>query len=236
MGNNLLDMKEYHIEHEELIELRNFLEKWRKYAETIDWEQAYKDTEQHFCRFTEQTGFIVPMNWQPGEIKEFPISSKKDGEKILLDYYKTDNNANLNQIFDEIKEIISKNNTKWNSLIADCLLCYENKFFKPIVPSLVSIIEGIIAEPCNINNDYKNKINTYCQKQGFDGSFTRIIWTSIGKYFDNLYKYKKFSEERPNSLNRHWIQHGRDNSELWREIDVIQLFCALHAMLTVTYR
>ena len=235
MENNLTNVKDYYIEFEGIRELREALEALREYTKAIDFDKAFKYNEQHFRRFVEQTGFMIPMQWQPWEVHEFPISNREDGEKILLDYYKADNSANLNIIFDDIKDFINKNHMKWNSLITDCLVCYENNLFKPIVPSLISVIEGIITESNDINNGYKNKINEYCKKQGMDSSFTRIIWTSIAVYFDNLYRFKKFNEERAPFLNRHWIQHGRDNSALWREIDVIQLFCALHTIMTLRY-
>lgn len=71
------------------------------------------------------------------------------------------------------------------------------------------------------------------RKKRREGSLNYITWISVEKFIECLFRYKKFDDDRPIFLNRHWILHGRDNTD-WEIGDSLRLFNALNTISQLT--
>lgn len=183
--------------------------------------------------FTDNTGWIISPLFTFPIVENLLEKMDKDyADMNLYRYFKC--NDNMNVLFKSIQKLKHNANLKLDSLIDDVIEGYKMGLYKVALPSLVSIIEGILSEEKKINSKYKNNLYQYCIEKS--NKFKTIdieylVFKSLSKYIENFYQNVNFYKQRPKFINRHLIQHGRDNTALWREVDAINLFCVLEGLL-----
>lgn len=152
--------------------------------------------------------------------------------QLFYEYYTNNDLVNLKAEFDEIKTRIPD---ELKSLMDQCISCFLRGDWHITIPSLLIIVEGLIAMflKTNKNSSYllshwEKKIN---QKEN---QLTYALSVSLHEYISNsLFVYKNFKEDRGEGINRNWILHGRDTPDLWKDIDSIKLFILISALLFV---
>lgn len=193
--------------------------------------------------FTDETGWIIsPLFTFPivGNLLEEIEKDYTDKDYTYKDcadenlYRYFTSNDNMNCLFKSIKKSNHSAKLKFDSLIDEVIEAYKMGLYKIALPSLVSIIEGVLSEEKKINAQYKKDLSEYCiekSKKYNETDVEYLVFKSLSKYIENFYKYIDFSKPRPRLINRHFIQHGRDDTNLWREVDAINLFCVLDGIL-----
>jgi hypothetical protein len=127
----------------------------------------------------------------------------------------------------------------WRDLLRESFRAFNQGLHKICVPSLVSVLEGYailrLVETAEGNRKDHFQRDTAPQR-GLRGlrrhnnqHVKGMIWQSLVEFFDNLYKHSDFCSDRPTFLNRHWIQHGRSESD-WTKLDALRLFNALDTL------
>ncbi|MBU2700465.1 hypothetical protein Ga0466249_001557 [Sporomusaceae bacterium BoRhaA] len=182
------------------------------------------------CDKLADAGWILPLEFFPFEILEVVDKyTLEELDEYFYDFYTENDNERIKLIFKDIKE--SKSIDQWNGLIEECIKAYQNGYCLILIPSLLSVVEGLLSKLSDNPQNIKMKSLCKSQAENEDG-ITRVIWMSIWKFIEQLYKKINFDEVRPYVINRHRILHGRDETN-WKPVDVVRLFIAIHTVLCV---
>ena len=141
------------------------------------------------------------------------------------------NDINVKHIITQIKET-KKLNSALIKLFNECVQCFWNGSYQISVNALISVLEGILSTYWPDKNNIRMMI--ICEKnygvsvqqhQAVKG----LIWNSICHFIKMLYSKSEFQQDEPSSINRHWVLHGRTQTE-WQRIDCIRLFVAIYSV------
>jgi len=178
-----------------------------------------------------KAGWIIPMDFSFAKI--LTLIEGYHAEEIdvfFLKHYTADNNKQLNLILS--KMLPDKGLMQWRPLLEDCKLAFQHGCYKVTIPCLLSILEGMMAKFINDPRSIRmtNMIKS-CEKfKDVEAlRIKRLILTSVINFINNVFATSYFDNERPSLINRHWILHGRDETD-WKEIDSIRLFLAIDTM------
>jgi hypothetical protein len=180
------------------------------------------------CEVLSDLGWTYPKGLSLGEIVVLVDNcTKEEIDQYFYTFYTENDNEVLNSIFEEIQK--DKNIEKWGKLVNECILAYRNGFYLIIIPSLISIIEGLISK-IMIEPNSTNVVKACKTMIVKEDSIQKIAWMSIYKFIERLFKGQKFNGDRPEIINRHRILHGRDEPN-WSIVDVIKLFTTIQSLL-----
>jgi hypothetical protein len=201
------------------------------------WDEDHVWMLDNCVKFGKEKGWVISPDW-PVPFVEVILDSGKTAEEIdsiLLMYYTENDGRELKELFKKLRELRNEKVEQWYSLIDDCIDIYKKGYFRPVIPSLISIIEGIPAMGAgNPQAKHIKNIKEYCNSKAkqYAGNYALgVVWASIVNYMDSLFMNSFFRDSRPLSINRHRVQHGRDNCAEWQEIDAIKLFNTVHALI-----
>jgi hypothetical protein len=183
-----------------------------------------------------ELGWAVPMNFTMSQEIALadPANSDEDIERCIVDFYLCDQHKQLRRLYDDLiaTEVLSQ----WHPLLRQCFKAFELNLHLVTIPSLISVLEGAIAQKCNtlrtknVHVIGPTKAKACQENQRSPYNIDYFIWSSLAAFIEKLYDRSDFSKERPPSLNRHWILHGRDSTQ-WTVADAIRLFNALHSIV-----
>lgn len=156
--------------------------------------------------------------------------SNREIDEVFTLYYTDESN------YQEMKKSILENiDLRWKTIMADVFNLYEENRYRVCIPLLVSIFEGEVANLMDTKSYGKNlkKELKRASDKVEEGFILNIEISSLRVYYEeHLFNDKRFSEERGYQINRHWVQHGRDNPELWTKTDALRL---LNAISTIQF-
>jgi hypothetical protein len=206
-------------------------EQWKQ-----NWDETIQFIETNSKRFGNESGWVVSPLWAPpliGYILD-PQRTLQEIDECLLEYYSADDNDFLKELFADIRKYHIPEFEKWYLLVDECIGAFEHGLFRPVIPSLITVIEGIPAIYAgNPKGKHTQTIKDYClgmERRSNDIEF-KIIWVSIKNYLDQLFAVDDFKEIRSQLINRHRVEHGRDDCPAWRKIDAIKLFVTVQALM-----
>lgn len=160
------------------------------------------------------------MNLRDYATSELIGMSNEEIDNYFMEYYSNE------YIYRELKEsILLKVELRWRSIMTEVFEAYEEGKYRLYIPLLISVIEGEIADLINTPS-YGGTLKDELQKaiNEVPDSITKIAFLSLQVAFSkNLYVQDKFVNERGNKINRHRVQHGRDNPDLWKKEDAVRL-------------
>ncbi|MBD8015053.1 hypothetical protein [Planococcus wigleyi] len=130
------------------------------------------------------------------------------------------------------KDIVGRIDPKWNELIDDCFFLFENDRYKSAIPVLFSVIEGELGTTLDSDEVGTRLVRDMKRAaKGEEARFRKVVLYSIVKCFDKgLFVRNEFKDERKPVINRHWVSHGRDNPNLWEEVDFLRLITVLNSI------
>ena len=121
------------------------------------------------------------------------------------------------------------------NLTDQCWQAFQNKLYAVCATSLLSVIEGILSEFSDDKQDVR--MMKVCQKKvdtfpSTGSTIQKHIWLSYNNFIRNLYQKSDFSADEPETINRHWLLHGRSDFEI-DEMDCIRLFNAVQSLCMI---
>lgn len=185
------------------------------------------------CKLMADAGWIIPFELQPWEILSLVenCSSKEKMNEWVYDFYTANNNENLKNVFLSIRE--DNRIIQWEKLMNECIKAYSQGFICVIIPSLLTIIEGIISKWMENPKSIKVCTPVKSKMDSTKDDYGKLCWLSIHLVITRIFNSQNFDKDRPELINRHWILHGRDETK-WEKIDVVRLFVTVHALLCVS--
>ncbi|MFD4927695.1 hypothetical protein ACFWMS_02050 [Peribacillus butanolivorans] len=197
--------------------------KMKKYKINIDYELY-----EYISKKIGLSGWTVPFSITFADMDLFEKDSltRRDIDAIFYKYYSED------EIFESMIDAIlsNKNIERWHEAIEQCVYAHKNKMFILSISTLIPILEGILST--FENNKTNIKMMKVCKEMletTDNKSIKKIMWISCYHFISTLYQKSDFSGTEPETVNRHWILHGRtafNNSE----IDSIRIFNAIETV------
>lgn len=179
-------------------------------------------------------GWTIDGHWDFFMIdKVLQFNNKQQLDQFLYkEYYACEDKQEVKRLSKAILKYESL--SLWKPLIEECNKAYQHGMYRICIPSLISVIEGIVGKKINdkktigleaLSKKLKEEINKLPSH-----SVRRLCVISIKCWYDKVFELIKFSSERSLVINRNWIMHGRDDCNLWKEIDAIRLYSTIYML------
>lgn len=198
----------------------------------LDIEIVNKLIEENYPRLA-KAGWTIPLEFTLTETYELLSGNTQEHlDQYFLHYYTQNEYYFLDELFASL--LANSYLIKWNKLLSECINAYKDGYCLITIPSLISAIEGVLSVHWPNKDNTNVKIISKAMIAKYDeDTLEKTAWLSIHEFVCCLFKGAAFSKKRPPIINRHWILHGRDETQ-WQQIDAIRLFHALHT-ISVTY-
>lgn len=151
-------------------------------------------------------GWTIPpyINW----LKISSLNPLKNNQSELIAGWVL--NYDNNECY--LRNIISNCPEKWKTLLSQCVECYFSEKYAICIPSLSTIIEGLISHKLTDQGPEKIRYHASFQDriaQDYYVGADLIIALSLKAFIKHFFNPSDFSCEEPNIPNRHWLAHGR---------------------------
>jgi len=191
----------------------------------IDWPTLQTRMTQG-CERLAILGWALPMSFTPRELVEIAEKggANEEIEDYMFEYFTADGGRNFLSLRNNV--LRSEDLVGWHALLEECFDSYDRGHYLVLIPALLSVIEGAVAHNAGKFNSSQlkpNKLAADLENDAERDSIKLLIWRSVRLVLDKLFKHSDFKGPPPGELNRHWILHGRDQSQ-WTQIDAIRLF------------
>lgn len=179
-------------------------------------------------------GWTLPAELPITVIYTLGNTDELDDINLFMEqFYTYDDYRNMKAMINGIQE--SRIKAGLMKLVNECWDAFNSKKYAICATSLLSVIEGILSEFSDNKQDIR--MMRVCQKHVDtfppDGStIKKHVWISYNQFIKILYQKSDFTADEPETINRHWLLHGRSDYEV-TEIDCIKLFNAVHSLCMV---
>ena len=179
-------------------------------------------------------GWTLPAELNIYAVKTIANTNKLDDINAFLKwFFTTEDFQKTKDMVNGIKASPIKEGLK--NLTDQCWQAFQNKLYAVCATSLLSVIEGILSEFSDDKQDVR--MMKVCQKKvdtfpSTGSTIQKHVWISYNNFIRNLYQKSDFSADEPETINRHWLLHGRSDFEI-DEMDCIRLFNAVQSLCMI---
>ena len=179
-------------------------------------------------------GWTLPAELNIYALKTIANTNKLDDINAFLKwFFTTEDFRKTKDMVNGIKASPIKEGLK--NLTDQCWHAFQNKLYAVCATSLLSVIEGILSEFSDDKQDVR--MMKVCQKKvdtfpSTGSTIQKHVWISYNNFIRNLYQKSDFSADEPETINRHWLLHGRSDFEI-DEMDCIRLFNAVQSLCMI---
>jgi hypothetical protein len=146
----------------------------------------------------------------------------------IVGYYEHEEGAELKALAKRLME--SPRLATWRPWLSEALWAYEQQKYRVAIPSLFSMIEGLVYETAGTLSDRTTKPAVQWQlkatKPSERGFFVDVGWRVVTTVLGALWRKHYFDEPAPDGVNRHRVLHGR-SPEVGGKADALRLMVAL---------
>jgi len=207
-------------------------EEWQRTIAAIDWDSFVIDNRKA-CEQLAQFGWTLPMQLTSGEVIDLAREPIDKTDAFFVNHYTAEDFAALRRVR---RELLSRPGlSAWWSLLDECFEVFESGKHLITVPALISTIEGVVSyagnslHKQNVSGKFLVGICANKAKASSGGGIHALMWRSLEIFVENLFRNAPFDKNRPITINRHWILHGRDKAN-WTAADSLRLFSALETI------
>ena len=199
----------------------------------IDSERTINALRKGAIRLSE-CGWAIPEWATPREIQELGECTDGDIDDFFVVSY-LGNNSNQGQLERVSRNLLASIEMEmWRSLLEEIFYCVQNGKYRVCVPALLTILEGFTAHSLykRLNTSRRQtNVSVSINRAAFhsDKTVEGVIWRSVVVFLNRLFASFDFESASPTFINRHWILHGRSDTE-WTSADALKLVNALATM------
>jgi len=191
----------------------------------IDWPKLLSQMDQS-CERLADLGWALPMMFTLRELVELAEHGNTDQqiERYMLDFFTLEDGRSF--MYLQRGALASANLVGWRALLEECFDAYDRGHYLVEIPALLSVVEGTMAQNAgklNVAEVDPRKFAASLEKATQPGSIDFWIWRSVRIVLDKLFAPSGFGGPHPKKVNRHWILHGRDQTQ-WTQVDALRLF------------
>jgi len=162
-------------------------------------------------------GWTLPVDATPGEVTGLmeSISDIESADKVFIDFYAEDGAIRLEWLKKRLRS--SPDLQQWKAVLEEAITNYSEGRHRSCVALLLPLIEGVTAKKFKEPQFHKEKSRKkfFSDKLKDENENTSLIssymWRSYRGFAETLFKAVNFSApfDCQQSLNRHWLLHGR---------------------------
>jgi len=179
-------------------------------------------------------GWTLPMWAHTGFVAEI-ASSVKAGETdaYFMDLYSADGGSRETELLESLAT--RPELAHWEPLLNECIIAYKQRLYRVTLPSLLLVLDGLIAAAGNRLNERSNAktVASSLLQASMRPYVDWLAWLTIEAFVSRVFQSREFGGQRPESINRHWIMHGRDIPD-WGQTDCLRLFQAIDTIGSVS--
>ena len=196
----------------------------------IDWEAATQRHQKAVIRMADR-GWTVASWIGLWDLSRLADASDEETDDFFVQMYLGSEGDDGELKATSSSLLTSPALAKWATLLQEVFDCLQLRKYRVCVPSLISIIEGFTAESLaqkgNGSRRDTNVANSLAKtKWHEDATFNGLLWDSAVIFLNHLFQSSDFEASCPSFINRHWIQHGRSDTD-WTVADALRLVNAL---------
>jgi hypothetical protein len=145
--------------------------------------------------------------------------------------YTMNDSAQLPAVWENLSASVAMR--PWRLVIKQAIESYNDRRYAVVVPSLLLTFEGAVAVG---SGTYKKRSTnpkraaSSKREETFAG-IRRLTWTSIQAFTERVFEDAPFDQRRPQTINRHWVLHGRAVAQWAQRTECIRFFHALDTVL-----
>lgn len=198
------------------------------------WVDSHVLLEQD-TKWLGENGWTMPLWAAPGVVPKLRNASG-DIDKAFVHWYTADDNKRLRELWKRLRN--SKGLSRWGKVIEQTIDSYLERRYAVVIPCLLIVIEGSVADGADdLRKQVTNpKKSASRKREETEAGMRRLIWISIEAFITPIFGKASFAENRPVTLNRHWVLHGRDTNAWGLRRESIRLFHALDTISTTVDR
>jgi hypothetical protein len=196
----------------------------------IDWAGGLERLEAAQIALAE-AGWTPPDWIGLEELATLSSKAPKDLDDYFTDGFMSNEALNLNLLRAELLE--RRMLAQWHELIDEIFTSIKAGRHRITIPATLTIIEGRLAsfmiahaamKPQN-PNPFKALEKEGWHQAGYDAFF----WRSAVIFLEKVFGDRRFNQDQPSFISRHWILHGRSAID-WTVADSLRLVNALAAL------
>ena len=186
---------------------------------------AYGREAINTARRIGQAGWTFPMDATPGEAAALARQAEtEDIDEVFSRYYDAGG-------YEALKASLRAKGSlnRWHPLLEQALIAYEAGHTLIVVPAMMTVMEGALAQaggPAAWRSTRARDIASQLREKAMPQSITLAVAISVEEFVKVVFANHPFDGSRPDRLNRHWILHGRDETN-WNKSDCLRLFQAI---------
>ncbi len=174
-------------------------------------------------------GWTIPLNIDIRRFDELKrcVSSDEQINQFFVKYYE---GRELRYIYRKSRSELPEGAQR--QTFDECFESYQAGKYTICRTALTTVLEGMISE---FNNDPRDvRVMHVCDAQAkreqADGkNIKSMCWLSMYAFTKKFYEKSDFSQQEPEIMNRHWIEHGR-TERIDDGTDCLKLFNAISTM------
>jgi hypothetical protein len=182
-------------------------------------------------------GWTLPMEMSLPEFHALVMQDNTSVEGVdewFIGYYSRDEGAEFDSLRDRLLK--SGDLAFWRLLLEQIFDAYRRGQFAICVPSLLSVLEGLIAVPWGVKAFH----NERCRKKFFEqkvgaadpDSIDQFQWKSVAAFVQTV--FEGVDPNREYSIpKRNLILHGKSDPAKWNRADCLRLFQAIDTILSL---
>lgn len=181
-----------------------------------------------------ENGWTIPMAMGLKKFEElYNLNKDVDNngyDSFFLKYYNKNNFKSMKKHINA-SSITSTQKQSFN----ECIDAYNRGHYLVCITTLITVLEGVLS----VYNTNKSNIQmmSLCRKNmdstEHEGKLIgHLIWVSFYSFITQLYKKSDFNNNEPTSINRHWLLHGRSETE-WTSSDCLRVFNAIYTLISI---
>lgn len=177
-------------------------------------------------------GWSIPMSIKFNKLEALR-GKEKNAEVFDAFFIKYYEDKNFELLVKHVNN--SRINEVQKGLFNDCVEVYKSGKNLLCINGLMPILEGVLSQ---FGEDPKDIRMMKICRDNMDKTenesklINHLVWVSCYSFVSKLYEKSDFTSDEPTILNRHWILHGRTNSE-WKPEDCLRLFNAIYTIASL---
>lgn len=173
-------------------------------------------------------GWCLPLWATLPQIALISRLRRRDADRLFLAHYNHQRRSALRQLTKDLRS--APRLRRWRTVIEQAHGAYSRRLFSIVVPSLLAVFEGALAEVTeNISAKPNPKAHASSERSLAQRGLDQLPWASIETFTHKVFAPHPFTGRPPATLNRHWILHGR-LSPSRAQTDSLKLFQAVHTV------
>lgn len=177
---------------------------------------------------------IVFTDDLPQEIAK-DIYNGTDIEEVVCSYYFGNNKCNMERVISRCQQ--NEQVQKYGELYDQIISAYRRDHYLIACIGLFSLIDGVLADVSEqTTTRFRRRLDVVRAKIGSEKKLSEIdkktlcIYRAFESFDTSIFCDSDFSEQEPQTVNRHWDLHGRTHRE-HSKVDFLKVLLWLDAII-----